>query len=85
MSLNVVVLLLRDWIKMCSVNHTLRFYKGQNVDNFSGNAMTTIGKLEGVVGRLSLVFHLIEQPHSSEVNADNPFLKLSKHFISVSR
>jgi hypothetical protein len=42
----------------------------QNVDNFSGNAMTTIGKLEGVVGRLSLVFHLIEQPHSSEVNAD---------------
>jgi hypothetical protein len=32
--------------------------------------MTTIGKLEGVVGRLSLVFHLIEQPHSSEVNAD---------------
>jgi hypothetical protein len=45
-------------------------YKEQNVDNFSGNAMTTIGKLEGVVGRLSLVFHLIEQPHSSEVNAD---------------
>jgi hypothetical protein len=32
--------------------------------------MTTIGKLEGVIGRLSLVFHLIEQPHSSEVNAD---------------
>jgi hypothetical protein len=32
--------------------------------------MTTIGKLEGVVGRLSLVFHLIEQPHSSDVNAD---------------
>jgi hypothetical protein len=25
---------------------------------------------EGVVGRLSLVFHLIEQPHSNEVNAD---------------
>jgi hypothetical protein len=45
-------------------------YKEQNVDNFSGNAMTTIGKLEGVVGRLSLVFHLIDQPHSSEVNAD---------------
>jgi RecA/RadA recombinase len=45
-------------------------YKEQNVDNFSSNAMTTIGKLEGVVGRLSLVFHLIEQPHSSEVNAD---------------
>jgi hypothetical protein len=48
----------------------IHHYKGQNVDNFSGNAMTTIGKLEGVVGRLSLVFHLIEQPHSSEVNAD---------------
>jgi hypothetical protein len=48
----------------------IHHYKEQNVDNFSGNAMTTIGKLEGVVGRLSLVFHLIEQPHSSEVNAD---------------
>jgi hypothetical protein len=92
MSLNVVVLLLRDWIKMCSVNHTLRFslykvfrefqewihhYKGQNVDNFSGNAMTTIGKLEGVVGRLSLVFHLIEQPHSSNSLKLERFMSLN--------
>jgi hypothetical protein len=29
-----------------------------------------LGKLEGIVARMSLVFHLIEQPHAIEVSAD---------------
>lgn len=36
----------------------------------SGTYMTAFGKLEGLVGRLTLIFHVIENPFSTEVSAD---------------
>lgn len=36
----------------------------------SGTYMTAYGKLEGLVGRLALVFHVIENPFNPEVSAD---------------
>jgi hypothetical protein len=45
-------------------------YKEQPDESFGYGMMTTLGKLEGIVARMSLVFHLIEQPHAIEVSAD---------------
>jgi hypothetical protein len=36
----------------------------------SDTFMTAFGKLEGLVGRLALVFHVIEEPYSLSVSAD---------------
>ena len=45
--------------------------------------MGTFGKLEGLVGRLILVFHLIEDPYNPEVSADvvNRVVEVVKSFI----
>ena len=46
---------------------TKRDYRSIGV---SGDFMTAFGKLEGNVGRLCLVFHLLENPFNTEVSAD---------------
>jgi hypothetical protein len=45
--------------------------------------MTAVGKIEGVVGRLALVFHLVNNPHEGEIPEDtmNRAIEFAKNFI----
>lgn len=45
--------------------------------------MTAVGKIEGVVGRLALVFHLVNSPHEGEIPEDtmNRAIEFAKNFI----
>jgi hypothetical protein len=58
-------------------------YKEQPDESFGYGMMTTLGKLEGIVARMSLVFHLIEQPHAIEVSADivNRVVEIAKTLL----
>lgn len=49
----------------------------------SGTFMTAFGKLEGLVGRLALVFHVIERPYESEVSVDTlrRVIRLVKRYV----
>jgi hypothetical protein len=54
----------------------------EKVDN-DDIVLTAVGKIEGTVGRLALLFHLVENPYTTEVNEDtmNRVVKWTKEFI----